>query len=182
MLFLGRVLDQDPGVRGHRGVLRTRQRGVPSTFRVRSLRMTGGVGLPLGWRCWLMAFVSSAGAALAAMTGLSMTAVRPEVHERHPSKTKNQHPVACEEIRHLSHLFPCRCPAVSGLPKRSEIWCLQACRADVSVGPREHRETMKKPAEHRLAVGQSAVEDPQGRLTGGSRRPAAAAGLLTQCR
>jgi len=74
-----------------------------------------------------------------------------------------------------------RTPMAVSFPPRN-LWCLQACRADVSVGPREHRETMKKPAEHRLAVGQSAVEDPQGRLTGGSRRPAAAAGLLTQCR
>lgn len=87
MLFLVSVLDPDAGVGGDRGVLRAPQPGVNSSSRVRSLRTTGGVGLLPGWRCWLVAFVGLTAAAPAAVTGLSMAAVHPKVHERHTSES-----------------------------------------------------------------------------------------------
>ena len=115
-----RVVDLDAGLGGCRSVLRTPLRKVYGPFRVRSLPATGGMGLVPGWRCWLVAFVGPTAAAPAAMTGLTMAAMHPEMHERHPSKSKNQHPVAGEEVRHLHHLFPCRCPVVGRLLKWSE--------------------------------------------------------------
>lgn len=39
-------------------------------------------------------------------------------------------------------------PVAASFPP-GNLWCFQPCRAEVSVGRREHRETMKKPGEHR---------------------------------